>query len=107
MNRPTTQRGTETRARINESRRRLHRELFFAHNGPGPYDCFHCHTEVDFSSVTVHHVDDDHDNNAIENLVPMHNGCHRQYHATKRVGVKRGPNKKKYPTPEGAVPWNG
>ncbi len=59
-----------------------YRSLFFAHNGPGPYECFFgCGVPVLFEEVHVHHVDDNHDNNEILNLKPAHISCHTSYSA--------------------------
>ena len=68
---------------------RLYREIFFAHNGPGPYSCVECDTEVGFFDVLVHHDDHDRSNNTIENLMPSHRGCHTKHHSIGRgVGTK-------------------
>lgn len=68
---------------LKKRRRSRYREIFFAHNGPGPYSCFfECGKEVTFEEVIVHHVDHDESNNSIDNLVPAHRSCHNQYHFT-------------------------
>lgn len=61
-------------------RRTRYRELFFAHSGFGPYDCWFCGEDVDFESVIVHHVDEDETNNDIVNLVAAHRLCHSRHH---------------------------
>ena len=67
-------------------KRQLHREVFFAHNGCGPYTCFGCDEKLAFSdSFDVHHRDADHKNDTLENLVAMHNGCHIKLHKTGRI----------------------
>jgi hypothetical protein len=79
----------------NKPPRHRHREIFFAHNGPGPYKCVECKKRIWFKDVTVHHHDGNHDNNKPRNLVPMHFKCHRALHCRLRTGIKRGPNKKR------------
>lgn len=62
-------------------RRSQYRELFFANSGAGPYDCyFSCGNPVDFSEVVIHHVNEDHLDNRLDNLVPAHRLCHNGYH---------------------------
>src|ERR1039458_1891404 len=75
--------------------RHRHREVFFAHNGRGPYKCFYCVKRVWFKDVTVHHKNENHDDNRPSNLQAAHFGCHRTWHCEQRVGIKRGPNKKR------------
>ena len=61
--------------------RQMHREVFLAHNGPGPWRCRGCALDVLFSSVfDVHHLDHDHSNNDPLNLVAMHPECHSRLH---------------------------
>jgi hypothetical protein len=57
-----------------------YREIFFAHNGTGPYPCRFCAEEVSMEEVLVHHVDDDHTNGAPENLAAAHRICHTGHH---------------------------
>lgn len=61
-------------------RRSRYREMFFATNGIGPYECFFCNEEVEFSLVVIHHVDHDHTNNSIDNLAASHRKCHNGHH---------------------------
>lgn len=62
-------------------KRSRYRELFFAHNGPGPYACyFDCGRTVSFEEIIVHHDDGDHTNNDLANLVPCHRLCHNRHH---------------------------
>lgn len=62
-------------------KRSRYRELFFAHSGAGPYTCFFmCGELVLFEEVIVHHIDGDHTNNEINNLVPCHRLCHNGHH---------------------------
>lgn len=69
------------RACGNGKRRRTnYREIFFAYNGPGPYSCFFCQESVTMLEVIVHHIDEDHTNDAIDNLSPAHGGCHAGHH---------------------------
>jgi hypothetical protein len=64
-------------------KRSKYRELFFANNGSGPYLCFFdCGQKVEFEEVIIHHVDGDHTNNEIKNLVSCHRICHNSYHFT-------------------------
>lgn len=58
----------------------LYREVFFAHEGPGPYRCFFCGKPVVMDEVIVHHIDEDRTNNAIENLAGAHDPCHTSHH---------------------------
>ena len=63
--------------------RQIHREVFFAFNGPGPYPCFGCGEELSFyEEFCIHHIDEDHENNIPENLTVMHAGCHIRLHKT-------------------------
>lgn len=62
-------------------KRTKYRELFLAHNGVGPYTCyFDCKIKVLFEELIVHHVDGNHTNNDLKNLVPCHRICHNSYH---------------------------
>lgn len=72
---------THVRACGNAKRRRTkYREVFFAHNGPGPYPCAFCESVVDFEGVVIHHDDHDHTNDEPGNLVPCHQDCHTRHH---------------------------
>lgn len=66
-------------------RKNLHREIFFAVHGFGPFSCWFCGLEVSFLDIHVHHVDHDHSNNEINNLVPTDASCHIKYHVHSRV----------------------
>lgn len=62
-------------------RRSRYREMFFAINGVGPYNCFFdCGEAVSFDEVVVHHINGDHTNNDIHNLAPSHRICHNSHH---------------------------
>lgn len=62
-------------------KRTRYRELFFAHNGAGPYECyFECGVPVSFQEVVVHHTDDDFTNDTVENLAAAHRVCHNGHH---------------------------
>ncbi len=62
-------------------KRSQYREVFLAHNGPGPYACyFECSNPVMFEELVVHHKDHDHTNNSLDNLVPAHRLCHNGHH---------------------------
>lgn len=71
-------------------KRTRYRELFFAHNGPGPYICyFGCGEPVTFQEVIVHHTDDDFTNDSITNLAPAHRVCHNGHHFTELWAERR------------------
>ena len=57
-----------------------HRDVFFAHNGPGPFACSYCSEEVTLDDTLVHHNDGNYTNNDLANLAPMHFGCHTKHH---------------------------
>jgi hypothetical protein len=61
-------------------KRSRYREVFFATYGFGPYPCAHCGEGVSFDDVHVHHADENEKNDAVENLVAMHQQCHTQKH---------------------------
>lgn len=75
---------------------RGHKAIFFAYNGPGPYECKFCSKDVlapweadkvgitlrSSASLHVHHVDGDCTNNDPSNLVAVHSGCHTRHHMT-------------------------
>lgn len=72
-------------------KRTRYRELFFAHNGAGPYECyFQCGSLVTFDEVIVHHKDDDFTNDAVANLAPAHRVCHNGHHF-KELWAERRP----------------
>ena len=71
-------------------KRSRYRELFFATNGAGPYVCFFsCGEPVDFSEVVVHHINGDHTDNRLENLVPSHRSCHNGHHLAELWSQRR------------------
>lgn len=61
--------------------------VFAAYNGPGPWDCHFCTFPVDMLQPrwTVHHLDHNHENHDPENLVAMHDACHKSHHHTGRT----------------------
>jgi len=61
-----------------------YREIFFAHNGIGPWPCFECGENVFAEELYVHHSDHDHYNDEPGNLVAAHPGCHSGYHKRMR-----------------------
>lgn len=88
-------------------RRSRYREIFFAYNGPGPYDCyFKCGEPVKFQEVIVHHIDEDFTNDEPFNLAPAHRTCHNGHHfaelwATRREELMASPTRGNYgPRPE-------
>ena len=69
----------------------MHREVFLAHNGPGPWACFGCEEDVVFETAFhVHHVDEDDRNNDPINLMAMHSSCHTRLHQTGRPAWNAG-----------------
>jgi 5-methylcytosine-specific restriction endonuclease McrA len=77
--------------RVSAGWRTKHREVFFAHNGPGPYPCHFCGKPVSFDEVLVHHHDDDHANNEPANLKASHHSCHSGHHGKENAGRVLGP----------------
>lgn len=61
-------------------RHKTYRRLFLAWNGDGPWPCFKFGNDVTKEAFTVHHEDEDEENNTKENLKPMHKGCHNSVH---------------------------
>ena len=46
--------------------------------------CYFCHEsliEADLLKITVHHINEDHDDDRKENLSLAHECCHRRHHA--------------------------
>lgn len=74
---------------MGRAQERKYREIFFAHNGPGPYTCDECGEEVDFWTVLIHHKNHDENDHRLENLVPAHRGCHTAHHSTGRGAGKK------------------
>lgn len=71
---------------------KLWHQIYMDHHGPLPWKCADC----DGPLITkmgrhrgdghIHHVDGNQENNAIENLIALHNECHRRRHT---LGVKK------------------
>ena len=75
-----------TEVREGRRRRKLsYREIFFMHNGPGPYLCHFCNEKVEAISITVHHKDHNEENHAPDNLKASHVSCHMSHHNAGRV----------------------
>lgn len=92
-----------------------HIRIFIEAYTRGPHQCYFCGDEVrlgggrDASSGVVHHLNHDHFDNTLTNLVAAHFGCHTSYHhrgrtvsdesrqrmSTARLSARRPP-----PTPE-------
>jgi hypothetical protein len=56
--------------------------LFKEHNQP-PWHCHFCGELVE--KLYIHHLDHDHYNNELTNLVAVHKRCHDQHHLTGRT----------------------
>jgi 5-methylcytosine-specific restriction endonuclease McrA len=65
---------------LREKPSNVYRKRFFEAHGLGPFTCFDCHKPIELDDVLVHHVDLNHSNNVLENLVPAHSKCHLSYH---------------------------
>jgi hypothetical protein len=73
-------------------KRGAYRLIFVAHTGPGPYACYFCSYDVNLDELFVHHVNHDHFDDRLENLVATHGSCHMTYHTTIiMTGVKKTP----------------
>lgn len=58
---------------------RPHYIAFKKKYGDGPYRCHGCKQIIE-GVVVRHHLDGDHGNNDLSNIVPMHHGCHTKEH---------------------------
>jgi len=76
---------------------KVHVRIFLAAHGDGPHACWFCEEAVTRGDggrwraregLTIHHLDHDQSNNALENLVPAHLGCHAGYHSGLRAAQK-------------------
>jgi hypothetical protein len=62
-----------------------HRKKFLR-DVAGPFSCFFCEGTItvlsgaEEGSLSIHHLDHNHRNNALSNLAPTHYGCHANYH---------------------------
>jgi hypothetical protein len=82
--------------------KKRHRDVFFAHHGPGPYVCVFCDAEVQAwwdsgleddrhkDALIIHHRNGDHDDNTPGNLTPSHYGCHTKHHKLLNPLVPKG-----------------
>jgi hypothetical protein len=62
-----------------------HRRVFFHSNPTPPWICTEC--DVDMwhrEEVAIHHIDEDPSRNCLENLAPLHFGCHTRLHSRRR-----------------------
>ena len=69
-----------------------YREIFFAYNGIGPFECSVCSeviTPLENEDWAIHHRDGNRANRDPSNLENIHKSCHASRHAK---GVKRGKN---------------
>ena len=57
-----------------------YRDVFFAWNGLGPWKCKECGDLIWAMNLHIHHLDYDHSNNDPNNLVPLHETCHKRLH---------------------------
>lgn len=73
--------------------RTKHREIFFAANGFGPYECYLCGEYVYFLEVEVHHANFMSSDNTPENLVAIHHSCHTSL--TQKYAWICNPNRKR------------
>lgn len=69
-----------------------YRELFLANAAPQPWPCHFCSKAVPYVTTgpdkfTVHHLDGNHSNDDLNNLVPAHGRCHKSHHARQFVPV--------------------
>lgn len=73
-----------------------YREIFFAHNGMGPFDCVFCGEAADPTipwsrkALVVHHQDENPQNNEVQNLVAAHHGCHVSAHLKGKPSRTKG-----------------
>ena len=58
--------------------------------GPGPYECSACGDPVAFDDAHIHHWDGNRENNDIENLAPLHRGCHHAMHERREPLLPKG-----------------
>lgn len=71
--------------------RQVHREVFLAHNGPGPWPCYECGRDVYFeTSFHVHHANGDDQDHSVMNLAAMHPPCHTSLTHRGKVSPQRG-----------------
>jgi hypothetical protein len=49
----------------------------------------HRHHSPVVDRITLHHLDEDRENNRKENLIDCHTACHRSHHARKRATTRR------------------
>jgi hypothetical protein len=66
---------------VETTRRRYggYRRDFYEAHGLGPHTCFFCGERLPYVEI-VHHVDEDRENNAPENLAASHRECHNRHH---------------------------
>ena len=64
--------------------------IFFEAYPHGPWPCHFCGRPVNRTGRfkddgNLHHIDENHDHNTLENLAMSHAGCHRSYHSSRQV----------------------
>lgn len=79
-----------------------HKRIFLEHFEE-PYACVYCGNVIEkifgreSDSLAVHHGDGDNTNNSVENLKPMHMGCHPKHH---HIGTTNNEIKQRWRNPD-------
>lgn len=73
-----------------QSRVYEHRAVYHAEHGDGPFDCYHCGVEVDWSNLHIDHLNDDRADNRLDNLVASCPTCNQKRGVPKlRIAARR------------------